>query len=134
MSKEQFELNEDSEFSSEDSAVMGQPAGKTGLFQVYSMGKTTVVGFGGQDIPHDFWIGQYKDELVQLIEDQNCQELAFDFTGVITVPSGLLGLLASLTKLDVKIVIFNPSEDIREVLETTNLNQLFEIREIDLET
>ncbi len=103
------------------------------LFQVYSAGETTVVGFGGRDVPSDFWIGRYKDELVKIVREQNCRELAFDLSGVVTIPSGALGLLSSLSDLGVTISIFNPSDDVREILRMTNLCELIEIREVDLD-
>jgi anti-anti-sigma regulatory factor len=55
--------------------------------------------------------------------------VAFDLAGVRFIPSGMLGLLASLRKVVRTIQIWNPSEDVREVLEVTNMHQLFEIRE-----
>ena len=48
------------------------------------------------------------------------------------IPSGMLGLLASLHKLGVKVMLFNPSEDIREILEITHLNQFLEIHEASI--
>ena len=55
---------------------------------------------------------------------------AFDLTGVRLVPSGLLGLLASLKKLGIEVHLYNPSNDVREVLEITRLDKLFKIHEL----
>ena len=43
-----------------------------------------------------------------------------------------LGLLASLRHQNVKIQIYNPSEDVQEVLETTHLNQILEICHVEI--
>ena len=48
------------------------------------------------------------------------------------IPSGMLGLLASLKKLGVQVHLYNPSGDVREVLEVTHLDQLFKIHDLDL--
>ena len=47
------------------------------------------------------------------------------------IPSGFLGLMASVRGLGVDVHLYNPSPDVREVLETTNLNRLMPIHEID---
>jgi anti-anti-sigma regulatory factor len=41
----------------------------------------------------------------------------------------MLGLLASLRDIVSKIRILNPSDDVREVLEITKLNQIFDVRD-----
>ena len=61
--------------------------------------------------------------------------VAFDLTGVRLVPSGMLGLLVSLTRipgLPLKVQVFNPSRDVREVLSITKLNRMIEVHEIDV--
>ena len=70
--------------------------------------------------------------ILQLVENNNCQTVAFDLTGVQIVPSGILGLWASLNQADIKVEVYNPSDDIREVLEITRLNQLIEVKEVEL--
>jgi anti-anti-sigma regulatory factor len=42
----------------------------------------------------------------------------------------MLGLLASLKRMDINVHLYNPSSDVREVLEITRLNRLFEIHEL----
>lgn len=98
--------------------------------QVYAAGPTTVVGFGGEDLPDNVNLIACRDWLVGLIRQQCCQVLAFDLTGVKLVPSGLLGLLASLRNEGVEVHIYNPSPDVDEVLEITHLNQLMPVHQI----
>lgn len=100
------------------------------ILEVYQAGRLTVVGFGGHDVLDCVNIADCRDELTTLIAEHSCQSLAFDLTGVKLLPSGLLGLLASLRNLGVQVMIYNPSRDIREVLEITNLDQLIEIHEV----
>ena len=101
--------------------------------KVYEAGRLTVVGFDGSDeLLDNVNIAQCRDELAALIEQHKCEVLAFDLTGVRLLPSGLLGLLASLRQLGVEVHLYNPSADVRDVLEITNLNRLMTIHEIEL--
>jgi len=106
---------------------------KTDNLQVYEAGELTVVGFGRHDVLDHVNVPQCRDELTQLIRDHECETLAFDLTGVKLIPSGMLGLLASLPKLGVSVLLCNPSEDIKEVLEITSLDQFVEVHEFPIE-
>jgi len=102
------------------------------ILDVYEAGRLTVVGFGGHDVLDGLNIADCRDELTELIREHQCRFLAFDLTGVKLLPSGMLGLLASLRKLSVAVMLYNPNRDIREVLQITNLDQLVEIHEVVL--
>lgn len=107
-----------------------------GLLRVYSAGPVTVLGFGGQDVPSEFNAAHYRAAITDLVKFNNSSVVAFDVTGVRLVPSGMLGLLVSLTRipgLPLRIQIFNPSKDVREVLAITKLNTMIEVHEIDVE-
>lgn len=100
------------------------------VLRVYETGPLTVVGFGGREILDQIDLSECKSEIVSLLEQHNCKVLAFDLTGVRFIPSGLLGLLASLRRMDIEVHLYNPSDDVREVLEVTKLDQVFELHEI----
>ncbi len=101
-----------------------------GILRVYQTGPLTVVGFAGQDVPDEVCIAGYRDQLFKLIEEHQCKVLAFDLTGVVLVPSGMLGVLISLRKRLERVELYNPSNDVREVLQMTNLISLFDLREV----
>lgn len=101
-----------------------------GNLEVYEAGPLTVVGFGGREILDHINVAECRDELVSLIKDNDCESLAVDLTGVRLIPSGLLGLLASIHKLGVELHLYNACDDIREVLEITNLDQLIQLHEV----
>lgn len=103
------------------------------ILEVYRVGPTTVVGFGGRDVLDDVNVVVCRDEILKLIENVQCSVLAFDLTGVTLLPSGLLGLLTSITRQAVQVHLYNPSPDIQEVLEVTHLNTLMQIHHIDVE-
>jgi len=102
------------------------------ILEVYQTGPTTVVGFGGRDVLSDVNVAACRAEFLDLIQREQCQIVAFDLTGVCFLPSGLLGLLASLRSSGVEVQIYNPSADVREVLSITNLDKLMEIHEVDV--
>jgi anti-sigma B factor antagonist len=108
-----------------DTALLGS-LGKTrsGRLQVLEPGFRTVVGFGGVDLPPEHVLGQYLEEIYELIDTTGCRELCFDLTGVSAIPSGFLGLLASVMKKRVAVSIKNPSREVREVLALTNFDRL----------
>ena len=66
-----------------------------------------------------------------LFREHHCEVLAFDLTGVKLVPSGMLGMLASLGRLGVEVLLFNPSDEIREVLEVTRLDTVLQIQKVE---
>lgn len=103
-----------------------------GTLQVYQAGKLTVVGFGGRDVLDHLNLVDCRDEITALIKEHQCEILAFDLTGVRLMPSGLLGLLASLRQLGVEVHLYNPSPDVREVLEITKLDQVLELHYVEL--
>ncbi|MBI1345171.1 anti-sigma factor antagonist [bacterium] len=102
------------------------------VLKVYELGPVTVVGFGGEDVPDEVCIAAYREQLLQLVQDQQCHTLAFDLTGVKLIPSGMLGVLVTLRKKVGRIELYNASEDIRSVLKLTNLDTMFEIQDLAL--
>lgn len=106
-----------------------------GLLKVYSVGPVTVLGFAGRDVPSEFNVAHYRAAITDLLKANKSSTVAFDVTGVRLVPSGMLGLLVSLTRIpDLPLVvqIFNPSADVREVLAITKLNRMIEIHEVNV--
>jgi len=103
------------------------------ILQVYQNGELTVVGFGGREILDQIDLSQCRAEIVALVEKNQCKTLAFDLTGVQLIPSGMLGLLASLRKMNVEVHIYNPSPDVNEVLQVTRLSEVMPVHYIDCE-
>ena len=99
---------------------------------VYQAGELTVLGFGGREVIDDMNVAEYRDELLEIIRANNCQVLAFDLTRVRLIPSGLLGLLASIRKKGIEVHLYNPSADIREVLEITKLDQVLQMHDLEI--
>jgi len=102
------------------------------VLRVYEAGPLTVVGFGEDLSPDQINLVECRDEILELLKLHDCHEIAFDLTGIRYVPSGMLGLLASLRKLNIQVHLYNPSHDVREVLEVTHLDRLFKIHDLVL--
>lgn len=102
----------------------------TDPLQVYQAGSTTVVGFGGRDLLDDVNLAECRERMLSIIDEHKCGVLAFDMTGVKLIPSGLLGLLASIRSHGVEVHIYNPSIDVQEVLEVTNLIRMMPVHHV----
>jgi len=102
---------------------------KSATLEVFHNGDVTTIGFGGRQLLDQINIAACREQIIELVKRNQTKTLAFEMTGVRLIPSGMLGLLASL-KDKVKVIqILNPSKDVRDVLETTKLNQIFEVSE-----
>src|SRR5215467_8344282 len=104
-----------------------------GIFEVYQTGELTVVGFGDREILDQLDLTTCRAEIIALVDKHKCQTLAFDLSGVKLIPSGMLGLLASLRRMNIAVHLYNPSQDIAEVLQITRLNEVLPIHYIDLD-
>lgn len=103
------------------------------IFEVYQTGELTVVGFGDREILDQLDLSTCRAEIIGLVEKHKCKTLAFDLSGVKLIPSGMLGLLASLRRMNIAVHLYNPSPDIAEVLQITRLNEVLPIHYIDVE-
>ncbi len=95
--------------------------------QIIERGPRTVIGFGGADLPPEHVLGQYLSDIIELIETSGCTELCFDLAGVTAIPSGFLGVLASVLKQGIAVSVKNPSQEVREVLALTNFDRLIKV-------
>jgi anti-sigma B factor antagonist len=123
-------FEDDIEPADGDSAILGG-ASQPRLLQVYATDPVVVVGFGGVTIPDDHNLAAYRDELLDLLQQHRKSELAFDLTGVILVPSGIVGLFVSLVHQGIRVSVFNASQEVREVLTVTQVNQLVTLMDVD---
>lgn len=104
-------------------------ADKFATLEVSQNGDATVVRFGDREVLDQINIAVCREQIADIVKRTQTKKLAFEMTGVRFIPSGMLGLLASLRDTVPTIQILNPSEDVREVLEITKLNQIFDVRD-----
>ena len=114
--------------SRRESKMTGPPmTDLTSRLQVLETEPVLVIGFGGRDLPPEHVLGRYLGEIGELIDRTGCRELAFEMEGVVMVPSGFLGVIASITKRGVAVTIRHPSVDVRDVLELTHFDQIVKL-------
>lgn len=102
---------------------------KFALLEVKQVGDRTVIDFGGRDVLDQINIAACRDQIADVVKQNASKLLAFNLSGIKLIPSGMLGLLASLREMGVRVQLFDPSDDVREALEITKLNQIFEVHE-----
>lgn len=98
---------------------------------VYRSGPLTVVGFGNRNAL-DISVVACQNELAQVLRDSNCHTLAVDLTNVRLVASGMLGVFASIQRRGVRVLLFNPSPDLLDVLEITKLDRLLPTHTVEM--
>jgi anti-sigma B factor antagonist len=113
-----------------DSGVLVVQPTDPSLLKITRDGSSITIGFNRLDVPDEVCIAGYRQQVFDVLErNPDCKLLTFDVTGIHLLPSGMLGLLASLKKRVGKVEILNPARDVREALRVTRLNTLFTIRE-----
>ena len=98
---------------------------------IYRSGPLTVVGFGDRNAL-DISVVACQNELARIVRESSCHTLAVDLTGVRLVASGMLGVFASIQRRGIRVLLFNPSPDLTEVLEITKLNRLLPVHTVDV--
>ncbi|MBD3676338.1 MAG: STAS domain-containing protein [Planctomycetaceae bacterium] len=99
--------------------------------EIYEAGELTVIGFYGRQILEGFTPLDCRNELETIIRDHDCRTLAFDLTGMKLLPSGMLGLFASVKKAGVDVLLYNPGREVTEVLEVTKLDSMLDLFDVD---
>ena len=102
-------------------------AGKERYLEIREMGKRTVIAFLETDTWDFQFLARCEDELDDLIEHCAFETLAFDLKNVQRISSTLLGIFLSLKRCGFEIELLNPSDEIRDVLETMHLERLITI-------
>lgn len=99
------------------------------ILHVYKAGRLTVIGFEGRDLLEPRAADEIKRALLELVNSSECQILAVDLMDVGIVSSWILGILAAVRQRGTRVELYHPSQEIREVLTTTQLNRMLHVRE-----
>lgn len=112
-----------------DSGVLVTQPADPNLLRITREGSILTIGFNRADVPDEVSIASYRNQVLHSLDEYpDCRRLTFDVTQIKMLPSGMLGLLASVKKRGREVEILNPSKDIQEALRVTRLNTLFKIR------
>ena len=98
------------------------------VLRVYETDPMVVIGFGDAvfDPGH---IAECREEIDELMTLHDGKALAIDLSDVQYIPSIVLGMLASLTRLGREVHLYNISAEVQHVLDVTRLGTLFRIHE-----
>ena len=103
-----------------------------GVFlQVHQNGLLTVVSFRENEPGPFFDWSDCRPELINLIEETGCRQLAFDLSDFDSFSSSLLSLLVCPVLRGVEVCVYGPTQHLVDLLKTTQLDHL--IRVVSLE-
>jgi anti-anti-sigma regulatory factor len=101
--------------------------------KIYTKEGLTVVTFEDKGfLAAQTFIGQATEHLERIVEEHHSKVLVIDLAGITALPTDMLGVLVGLQHRGIQIRLFNVTDDVRLILETTNLDQVFDLREGDL--
>lgn len=104
------------------------PTMQDSLFHVYKTGKLTVIGFDGRGLGDPVISETCREGLLRLVDRHACEVLVVDLMDVGIVSSWILGILAAVKSRGVRVELYHPSAEIREVLSMTRLDELLHVR------
>lgn len=97
------------------------------MLEVHDPGEVTVVGFRGEKFLGAMAVQTCRRELKRIVDEHRPKVIQFDLTGVVLITSEMLNFLVSLRKQGLDIALYNPSEDVRAVMDITRLDTVFEL-------
>jgi len=101
--------------------------------KVFTKDELSIVTFSDKGfLGRESFIGDAGEHLDKIIEKRHTKILIFDLTGITGLPSDMLGVLVGLQHRGIEIRLFNITDEVQMILETTRLNDLFDVREGDL--
>ena len=95
--------------------------------EVRDPGEVTIVGFRGERFLGATMVQTCRKELNRIVERHRPKVIQFDLTGVALITSEMLNFLVSLRKKGLDVALYNPSEDVRAVMDITRLDTVFEL-------
>jgi len=97
------------------------------ILEISTRDNEAVARFCSVDFPNEAALEQCRHQLDDYLASHPSEVLVFDLTGVVIIPSTMLGLLLAYRQRGIRIRIVNPSEHVIAVLNVTKLSSKFEI-------
>lgn len=96
-------------------------------FIARQIGEVTEIALGDRGIKDASCITTFYDQIVELVQLNHCRVLILDMHGVWFLPSKTLGALLALRRIVERVELHNVSDEVREVLRVTQLDQMFHV-------
>ncbi|HJN12988.1 MAG TPA: STAS domain-containing protein [Pirellulaceae bacterium] len=101
--------------------------------KVFTNGELSIVTFEDKGfLGSQSFIGDAGEHLDKIVDAHDTKILIFDLAGITGLPSDMLGVLVGLQHRGIEIRLFNITNEVRLILETTKLDDLFDVRDGDL--
>ncbi len=80
-------------------------------------------------VPYEINLGELKDRIAEVLEEQQCKEVVFDLGEVKILSSRLLALLAAVSQLGVPVWVESPSAPLVDLLRLTRYDAVIKVRQ-----
>lgn len=114
--------------ASADSVILKAQPIDPRLLKIKQDGATACVAFNLEVVQNDLCLANYRTQILRFLQEFGCNRFSLDVSGLPFLPSGLLGLLASVKTRGYEVEIVNPSEEMCEALRTTMLDSIIAVR------
>ena len=94
---------------------------------IFRDGEIVSVECGNEDFLGQNVLPILRQKLIAILESYHPKVLCFDLTTVKAVSAEMLGLFVTMHNTSAKVVLLNPSEQVRHAVETTRLDTLLEM-------
>lgn len=118
------------EFGLNDQQRKGRAMSEVSGLRIYTNDEIAIIEFEDKGfLGSQTFIGEAISHLETVIEEHGVKVLIFDLERITAVPSDMLGILVGLKNRGLEIRLFNVGPDVQFVLEATNLDELFSVRD-----
>ena len=98
-----------------------------GLFEIDEQSKALIVKLGQQNHSDEILYARCREQISRLMEQGDFEEIVFDLSDLLVLPSSALGLIAAVSQGGASVRVINPSDSAREDFEMTGLCRLIEL-------
>ena len=97
------------------------------MIEMFRNEDVILVTFPSEEFLGEALLPSLQDKLQVLLDEQKPNIVRFDLTDVALITSEILGFLVSLHGKSVRVLLCNPSADVRAVVEMTRLDKFLEL-------
>ncbi len=101
------------------------------LFFLNEQTQSLVVKLGVRLPVNESLYGPCREEILRYIDQEGVKEILFDLSNLHVLPSSALGLIASVSQCQAKVIVVNASESAHEDFMMTGLYQMLELEPLN---